>query len=222
MLTLLKETLSKLKDNVQQNLISNLQDQNSEQSWYWSWSGLDLTISLSLDQCINRLLEVIQLFATEYVHVKAKYANDKHKDVEDDLWEDYSVHFQFTCMSESNLARVENRKPNQHLIWIKFQQEYFLEFPNIVRLCQIIVTTPANTSPLERCYKKLQLVAAKRRNHFTSENLEVLYLLAAINHLCLLHRAFEYDAEIKNFCDSLTYLHCFFCCIGSSPPQVFL
>ena len=71
--------------------------------------------------------------------------------------------------------------PNQHLIRIKFQHEYFLEFPNIVRLCQIMVTTPANTSPLERSYTKLQLVAAKRRNHFTLENLEVLYLLAAIN-----------------------------------------
>ena len=60
-----------------------------------------------------------------------------------------------------------------------------------------MVTTPANTSPLERSYAKLQLVAAKRRNHFTSENLEVLYLLAAINHLCLPLGATEYDAEIK-------------------------
>ena len=100
-------------------------------------------------------------------------------------------------MSEPNLACVENRKPNQHLIWIKFQQEYFLEFPNVVRLCQIMVATLANTSPLERSYTKLQLVAAKRRNHFTSENLEVLYLLAAINHLYLLSGANEYDAEIK-------------------------
>ena len=46
----------------------------------------------SLDQRINRLLEVICLYTTEYVHVKAKYANDKHKDVKDDLWEGYSVH----------------------------------------------------------------------------------------------------------------------------------
>ena len=47
--TELKEKLSKLKDDVQQNSISNLQDQNSKQSWYWNWSGLDLTTSLSLD-----------------------------------------------------------------------------------------------------------------------------------------------------------------------------
>ena len=43
-LTELKEKLSKLKDDVQQNLISNLQDQNSKQSWHWNWSGLELTI----------------------------------------------------------------------------------------------------------------------------------------------------------------------------------
>ena len=55
-------------------------------------SGLDLTIFLSLDQHINRFLEVIHLYTTKYVHVKAKYGNDKHKDVEDDLWEGCSVH----------------------------------------------------------------------------------------------------------------------------------
>ena len=159
-------------------------------------------------------------YLSQYHQVRPCY--DKHKDVEDDLWDNYSVHLHHQpvideCsadnliaelkrswptinslwMSKSNLAHVENRKPNQHLIWIKFQQEYFLEFPNIVRLCQIMVTIPPNTSPLERSYTKLQLVAAKRRNHFTLENLEVLYLLAVINHLCLPHGATEYDAEIK-------------------------
>ena len=80
-----------MKDDVQQNLISNLQDQNSEQSWYCNWSGLDQTISLSQDQRINRLLEAIRLYTAECIHVKAKYANDKHKDVEDDLLEGYSL-----------------------------------------------------------------------------------------------------------------------------------
>ena len=107
-------------------------------------------------------------------------------------------------MSESNLVHVEKRKPNQHLIWIKFQQEYLLEFPNVVRFCQIMVTIPANTSSLERSFTKLQLVAAKRRNHFTLENLEVLYLLVAINHLCLPRGVTKYDAEIKK---SLIHWH---------------
>ena len=72
MLTELKEKLSKWNDDVQQDLISNLQDENSEQSGYWNWSDLDLTIFLSLDQRINRLLEVTRVYTTEYVHVKSK------------------------------------------------------------------------------------------------------------------------------------------------------
>ena len=81
-----------------------------------------------------------------------------------------------------------------------------------------MVTTPANTSPLERSYTKLQLVAAKIRHHFTPENLEVSYLLAAINHLWLLCRATEYDAEIKKlvwFTDMFT-LFLLFCWKQSS------
>ena len=72
MLTELKEKLSQLNDDVQQDLISNLQDENSEQSGYWNCSDLDLTIFLSLDQRINRLLEVTRVYTAEYVHVKSK------------------------------------------------------------------------------------------------------------------------------------------------------
>ena len=72
MLTELKEKLSQLNDDFQQDLISNLQDENSEQSGHWNWSDLDLTIFLSLDQRINRLLEVTRVYTTEYVHVKSK------------------------------------------------------------------------------------------------------------------------------------------------------
>ena len=84
---------------------------------------------------------------------------------------------------ESNLSRVKNIKPNQHIVWTRFPNQHFMEFPNVVRLSQIMIATPANTSPLERSHAKLQLVAPKTRNHFTSENLEVLHLLVAINHL---------------------------------------
>ena len=88
-------------------------------------------------------------------------------------------------MSESNLARFQNRKPSQLAVWKKMHSDHFLEFLYFVRLVQVMVSTPANTSPLERSFTKLQLVAAKRRNHFTPTNLETLFLLAAINHLCL-------------------------------------
>ena len=77
-------------------------------------------------------------------------------------------------MAENNLAQANNWKPEQIACWKKLQNEHFTELPNVIRLIQILVATPANTSPLERSYIKLQIVAAKRRNHFTSGNLEVL------------------------------------------------
>ena len=60
-----------------------------------------------------------------------------------------------------------------------------------------MIATPANTCPLERSYTKLQIIPDKRRNNFTSENLEVLYVLAAMNYLCPLREGSEYDHEIK-------------------------
>lgn len=52
-------------------------------------------------------------------------------------------------MSESNLVRTKNRYPNPDFK-TRFQNKHFLEFPNVVRLCQVMITTPANNSLLER------------------------------------------------------------------------
>ena len=121
-----------------------------------------------------------------------RYIDAKDTKTEPDLWGGYSVQLHhpptIDCteaelteelrkawpvidslwMAENNLARTNNRKPEQIACWKKQQNEHFTELPNVVRLIQILVATPANTSPLERSYTKLQIVAAKRRNHFTS------------------------------------------------------
>ena len=62
LMTELQEKLFKMKEAVEKNMISNLQDQNSETPWYWDCSGLDITISLSLDNYIARLLEIMSLY----------------------------------------------------------------------------------------------------------------------------------------------------------------
>ena len=61
---------------------------------------------------------------------------------------------------------------------------------------QLMVATAANTSPLERSYTKLQMVAAKRRNHSESKNLET-YLLAALNKELKPRKPSEYVEELK-------------------------
>ena len=187
-----KNKLLQLKTSV---IIFNIEDQNSESSWYWNWSALDFTLSLGLSARLNRLREVIRIYTTEYVHIKQQYATAKEDRTIDHSYENYAVnlHHQKTIdcseeeltqqfkaawtvlnslwMSESNLARSQNRKPSQLAVWQKLQSEHFLEFPSFVQLIQVMVCTP-NTSPLERSFTKLQLVAAKRRNHFLPQNLE--------------------------------------------------
>lgn len=43
-----------------------------------------------------------------------------------------------------------------------------------------ILRTPPNTSPVERGYTYLQIPAAKRKNHMSNENLQVLFLLVVL------------------------------------------
>ena len=43
----------------------------------------------------------------------------------------------------------------------------------------IMIATAANTSPLERSYTKLQMVAEKRRGRIEPPNLEMRYLISA-------------------------------------------
>ena len=67
--------------------------------------------------------------------------------------------------------------------------------PNVAQL-QIMLPSPANTSPVERTYTFLEMVASKRRNHLKPENLETLLLLSALQ---VSVKAIScYESEIKN------------------------
>ena len=46
-------------------------------------------------------------------------------------------------------------------------------------MLQILLSTTANTSPVERGFTYLEMVASTRRLHFKPENLETLLLLSA-------------------------------------------
>ena len=50
---------------------------------------------------------------------------------------------------------------DQLSVWQQFVKEHSTEFPNMCQLIEVMVATGANTSPLERSYTKLQIVAAK-------------------------------------------------------------
>ena len=55
-----------------------------------------------------------------------------------------------------------------------------MQYPHVCQFIQIMMATPPNTSPVERGYSSLQMVATKRRNALHPTNLETLFLLAAL------------------------------------------
>ena len=81
-----KEKLTKLKTTIFHNIIENIIDQNSQESWYYNWSGFDLTLPLSLSDRIDRMREINRLYTTEQIHTKLKYVDAKDEKTAPDLW----------------------------------------------------------------------------------------------------------------------------------------
>ena len=83
-------------------------------------------------------------------------------------------------MKEMNAARKDKRSTDQLKVFKCFIDQYAMQHPLFCQLLQIMIATPPNTSPVERGYTNLEMVAAKRRNHMSSENLETLFLLSTL------------------------------------------
>ena len=134
------------------------------------------------------------------------YTNTKETETKPKLWEGYLVRLHFNkkidvkseeefykqfdkswetvnglFMRESNSARQEKRCINQIKVWHNFLNFHFIEFPEVSQLIQIMLASAGNTSPLERGYTHLQMIASKRRNKISPANLETLFLLGTLN-----------------------------------------
>ena len=83
-------------------------------------------------------------------------------------------------MCNINAAKFEKRQTDQLNTFQKLSWNHVLECQNTSLLVQAMLCTAANTSPVERGYTILQIVASKRRNRITLENLEVLLLLGTL------------------------------------------
>ena len=67
--------------------------------------------------------------------------------------------------------RTENPQVKQLDVLRKFIKLHGLEFPEFCLLMQAMISTPPNTSPLERSYTKLEMVCQKRRYVLTNSYL---------------------------------------------------
>ena len=84
-------------------------------------------------------------------------------------------------LKELNASRNQRRSPNQLEVWKVFIQQNAPEYPLFCQLLQIMISTSPNTSPLERSYTKLQMLTEKRRSRVEPSNLEIRYLISALD-----------------------------------------
>ena len=201
----LKDNLNKTKEEVLNNIKDNIQDQCSSETMYYNWSGLDFSIrGLLADDRALRLEPLFQIFCTEKSHTVQKYLDAKETKCEDATWNGYKIELNFErkidCnpselkeeflnawkvlnrlwLTEFNASSKEKRQPSQLNVIHQFTGEHAVDFPYFCQFLQILLCTPPNTSCVERGYTFLEMVCAKRRCKLRSDNLEVLYLLAAL------------------------------------------
>ena len=201
----LKEELEELKEKIVSNIVENVRDQCDESTYYYSWSGLDLELSLSMTERVKRLKDVVAIYCCDRFQTVSEYTDGKEKQTRPKLWEGFEVRLHFNkkidateeefyeelnkswetinglFMRESNSAKHEKRSLDQGKVWRKFINCHYIEFPHVSQLIQILLASSGNTSPLERGYTHLQMIASKRRNKIDPQNLETLFLLATLN-----------------------------------------
>ena len=201
----LKNDLVDVKERIRANIVENVRSQCNAETFYYCWSGLDLKCKMSKEQRKGRLNDIISIFCTTKVFTVQRYTNAREEETEDDdSWEGFSVTLtypplipyrsvevlsefdeafkviQSLYITEVTEARVAKREIKQLNVWKSFLSSHYLEFPAVGHLVQIMLATAGNTSPLERGYTHLEMIASKRRNHLTPAHLETLFLLTTL------------------------------------------
>ena len=70
--------------------------------------------------------------------------------------------------------------PNQSHVLKEFILKSSTQYPHFCYFLLIMMSTPANTSNVERSYSILEIICAPRRNKLSSEHLKILYLLSVM------------------------------------------
>ena len=88
----IKEKLQSIKGEIVENMNENIRDQCSKDTHFYSWSGLNLEdTSLSIEERMERLNDLITLFCTEKIHLVSTYKNKKETETVEDLWNGFEV-----------------------------------------------------------------------------------------------------------------------------------
>ena len=85
-------------------------------------------------------------------------------------------------MKGTNSTRGNKKLLQEVRVWKDFLADcHYMEFPNVSQFIQIMLTSAGKTSPVERGYTHLIMVAAKRRNRISPKTFKTFFLLATWN-----------------------------------------
>lgn len=85
-------------------------------------------------------------------------------------------------MKGTNSTRGNKKLLQEVRVWKDFLAGcHYMEFPNVSQFIQIMLTSAGKTSPVERGYTHLIMVAAKRRNRISPKTFKTFFLLATWN-----------------------------------------
>ena len=86
MLQGIKDSLADIRQRTLTNKEENFVSQCPEQSFYYAWSALDLGIKdLALEEQLQRMESLFQLFCTDNYQTVCRYMNQKETEIEPDL-----------------------------------------------------------------------------------------------------------------------------------------
>ena len=197
--------MQKTQNDIVQNTEENMRSLVAkEESCFYMWSSLDLQDKSSIVKKQDKLKPLLNLFCNEKIHQVLKLTEHVEKNHDPDIWQGYYIYlrhsknllgsveeveleFEQTCpvLSWSLLTHVtrvksQKKKPNQLEILADFGLKSSSEFPNICLLIVIMISTPSNSSPIERAYSVLEIICAKQRNCLTASHAEMLFLLSVL------------------------------------------
>ena len=198
----IKESLCDIQTEVLKNIHDNLKDQIGNNTYFYNWSGMDMADkSIDIDSRLSRLEPLFKLFTNNRVHVVQKYSSSKEKgeNTIPFIWHGRTIHLHYSAPIPCSFVELVEEFKNAWAFlsrkWMthqdkKNQREFFenvltgadagVMFPHFCQFLLILLSTPANTSPLERSFSGLQMICTPRRNRLEGEKLECLYLLSTL------------------------------------------
>ena len=194
----IKVQAAELREKMTDNLRTNVQDQMQEDSIVEYSSCFDLSLTCSLEDRLENLEKLHNIYCKEYVH---------EVEEESEFHEEWTVTIRYpakiSCSKEELVGEFKKLWPIFNRTWPKFKNNgpqslytfyqhifdnYSINFPFVTELILILMAVACNTGPLERSYSKLAKLCYKDRNRMdtkgnqkdgpTASTMEILYLLA--------------------------------------------